>query len=65
MKRVRDVCNNKDIIVVEVGDQILFDNNNFTVKEIKRVHGHRYIIVENNKGELYITDDKSINGIIN
>ena len=50
MKRVRDVCNNKDIIVVEVGDQIPFDNNNFTVKEIKRVHGHRYIIVENNKG---------------
>lgn len=64
MKLVRDFCNNKDIIAVEVGDEIPLHIGNCIVKEINRGSNKRTIILENELGEIYITDDSSLQSII-
>ena len=51
--------------VVEVGDEIIYFQETYTVKEIVKQPTTRYILVENQKGEIYILDDKSLQSIIN
>ena len=65
MKLIRDVIKNEDKYVVEVGDEIIYFQETYKVKEILKQPTTRYILVENQKGEVYILDDKSLQSIIN
>lgn len=65
MKLIRDVIKDEDKYVVEVGDEIIYFQETYTVKEIVKQPTTRYILVENQKGEVYILDDKSLQSIIN
>lgn len=64
MKLVRDVCNNKDIIAVEVGDNITLDNIEYYVDKIIHKYNKRVIILKNKLGDTYIVDDRLLQGII-
>jgi hypothetical protein len=65
MKLIRDVIKDEDKYVVEVGDEIIYFQETYKVKEIVKQPTTRYILVENQKGEVYILDDKSLQSIIN
>ena len=64
MKLIRDVIKDEDKYVVEVGDEIIYFQETYMVKEIVKHPTTRYILVENQKGEVYILDDKSLQSII-
>lgn len=65
MKLVRDVIKNEDKYIVEVGDEIIYFQETYRVKEIVKQPTTRYILVENKKGEVYILNDESLQSIIN
>lgn len=65
MKLVRDVIKNEDKYIVEVGDEIIYFQETYMVKEIVKQPTTRYILLENQKGEVYILNDESLQSIIN
>ena len=64
MKLIRDVIKNEDKYIVEVGDEIIYFQETYKVKEIVKQPTTRYILLENKKGEVYILDDKSVQSIM-
>ena len=64
MKLIRDVIKDEDKYVVEVGDEIIYFQETYKAKEIVKQPTTRYILLENQKGEVYILDDKSLQSII-
>ena len=56
MKLIRDVIKDEDKYVVEVGDEIIYFQETYMVKEIVKQPTTRYILVENQKGEVLFID---------
>ena len=64
MKLVRDVIKDEDKYILEVSDEIIYNNQTFLVKDILKNSTTRYIIIEDKEGQIFVVDDKAVQSIM-